>query len=258
MDDTSHSPPESWVPKIKRRRRFSTEETKILEKEYYKNSSPNQEKIQGIANRISTPRKIVTTWFQNRRAKNKRKERTKEQVMKSGGDEEEEEYEEEERYETVSETNDLSSDYRLQSAELQSMDESMDLSLYTGALTASPIEDYYPTRPQLTIDTNHPYVFATQPSQCFTLPNTSTTTTTNQQYNINIYNNMNNYVSAPGHYDTRPSQNDNTIDMASQQAWLSYVYPQINRSFLNPTLPDPPQFYINPNDIYLLQPDKDH
>jgi hypothetical protein len=68
---------DSWVPKIKRRRRFSIEETRILETEYAKNSSPNQEKIQAIADRMSTPRKIVTTWFQNRRAKVKRREKVK-------------------------------------------------------------------------------------------------------------------------------------------------------------------------------------
>ncbi|KAG2229005.1 hypothetical protein BDF21DRAFT_495268 [Thamnidium elegans] len=247
MNDRSHSPSESWMPKIKRRRRFSTEETKVLEKEYFKNSSPNQEKIQVIANRISTPRKIVTTWFQNRRAKNKRKERAKEQVIKLYDDDEEE------RDETVSETNDLSNEYHLQSVELQSMEENMDMPLYTGALNASPIENYYPTRShsQLAIDTNQPYIFTTQPNQYFTLP------TTNQQYNINIYNNMNNYNHAPDHYDTGILQND-TIDITSQQIWCSYIYPQLNRSFINPTIPDQPQFYINPNDIYLSQPDKDH
>ncbi|CAO3654205.1 unnamed protein product [Mucor hiemalis] len=68
---------DSWVPKIKRRRRFTVDETRVLENEFKKNSSPNQEKIQRIANKISTPRKIVTTWFQNRRAKNKRREKLK-------------------------------------------------------------------------------------------------------------------------------------------------------------------------------------
>ncbi|KAI9485878.1 MAG: hypothetical protein EXX96DRAFT_546859 [Benjaminiella poitrasii] len=67
---------ETWLPVIKRRRRFTMNETRILEEEYELNSSPNQERIQAIVNRICTPRKIVTTWFQNRRAKNKRRERT--------------------------------------------------------------------------------------------------------------------------------------------------------------------------------------
>lgn len=279
MDDRSDSPPESWVPKIKRRRRFSTEETKILEKEYFKNSSPNQEKIQGIANRISTPRKIVTTWFQNRRAKNKRKERVKEKAIKMGDYEDEEEDEEEEEEEegegkgkTVSETNDVPGDYQLQSTGPQSMDECMDLSLYTGSLTDPPIENYYLTRPhpQLTIDANHPYILSTQPNSYFALPTTTTNTITNQQYNINIYNNMNNYMHAPGHYDTRPSQNDNAFDISSQQAWLNYIYPQLNQTFINPTTlsdlqpppappaPAPSHFYLSPNDLYLSQPDKDH
>ncbi|KAG0750163.1 hypothetical protein G6F62_002966 [Rhizopus arrhizus] len=71
------------VPPIKHRRRFSPEETHILEKEYDRNPNPTQEKIQHIANGIGTPRKIVTTWFQNRRAKNKRKEKLKSQENKS-------------------------------------------------------------------------------------------------------------------------------------------------------------------------------
>lgn len=70
------------VPPIKHRRRFSPEETHILEKEYDRNPNPTQEKIQHIANGIGTPRKIVTTWFQNRRAKNKRKEKLKSQENK--------------------------------------------------------------------------------------------------------------------------------------------------------------------------------
>ncbi|KAI8970220.1 hypothetical protein BDF20DRAFT_112532 [Mycotypha africana] len=74
---------DAWLPAIKRRRRFTAEETRVLEKEYEKNSSPNQEMIQAIANRISTPRKIVTTWFQNRRAKNKRKEKRVEEQQDS-------------------------------------------------------------------------------------------------------------------------------------------------------------------------------
>lgn len=66
-----------WVPPIKHRRRFSAEEARILESEYDKNSSPTQERIQQIASSINTPRKIVTTWFQNRRAKHKRRQRVK-------------------------------------------------------------------------------------------------------------------------------------------------------------------------------------
>ncbi|KAI8353217.1 hypothetical protein BD560DRAFT_291241, partial [Blakeslea trispora] len=57
---------------IKRRRRFSVQETNRLEEEYSLNASPSQQKLQQIANEIGTARKIVTTWFQNRRAKHKR------------------------------------------------------------------------------------------------------------------------------------------------------------------------------------------
>ncbi|CEG83013.1 hypothetical protein RMATCC62417_16995 [Rhizopus microsporus] len=66
-----------WVPPIKHRRRFSAEEARILESEYDKNSSPTQERIQQIASSINTPRKIITTWFQNRRAKHKRRQKVK-------------------------------------------------------------------------------------------------------------------------------------------------------------------------------------
>ncbi|KAI8978919.1 hypothetical protein BDB01DRAFT_798557 [Pilobolus umbonatus] len=66
---------------IKHRRRFSSNETRVLEKEYDKNTSPSQEKIQIIADSINTPRKIVTTWFQNRRAKNKRREKLRKEAL---------------------------------------------------------------------------------------------------------------------------------------------------------------------------------
>ncbi|CAO3702657.1 unnamed protein product [Rhizopus stolonifer] len=75
FSDTRILDEDMWVPPIKQRRRFSPEESHILEREYASNSSPTQEKIQQIANSINTPRKIVTTWFQNRRAKNKRREK---------------------------------------------------------------------------------------------------------------------------------------------------------------------------------------
>ncbi|KAI7905126.1 uncharacterized protein BX663DRAFT_501852 [Cokeromyces recurvatus] len=88
--DTCEYVEETWLPAIKRRRRFTINETRILEEEYEINSSPNQEKIQAIANRISTPRKIVTTWFQNRRAKNKRRQRIAKKEEEEDDDDEEE------------------------------------------------------------------------------------------------------------------------------------------------------------------------
>ncbi|KAI9256951.1 hypothetical protein BY458DRAFT_558256 [Sporodiniella umbellata] len=77
LRDTSNAEENVWITPVKQRRRFSPEESQILEKEYKTNPSPTQEKIQQIATLIDTPRKIVTTWFQNRRAKNKRKEKNK-------------------------------------------------------------------------------------------------------------------------------------------------------------------------------------
>jgi hypothetical protein len=67
-----------WLPIIKRRRRFTPEEANILEIEYMNNPNPPQETLQSLASSMSISRKIITTWFQNRRAKNKRKAREKE------------------------------------------------------------------------------------------------------------------------------------------------------------------------------------
>lgn len=63
---------EYWLPKIKRRRRFSSSEIKVLEAEYKVSCSPSQGKVEEIAHIFSTDKKIITTWFQNRRAKNKK------------------------------------------------------------------------------------------------------------------------------------------------------------------------------------------
>ncbi|KAI8646923.1 hypothetical protein BD408DRAFT_439721 [Parasitella parasitica] len=61
-----------WLPTIKRRRRFSIAEIKLLENEYSVSCNPNQEKVEEIAGKFKTNKKIITTWFQNRRAKNKK------------------------------------------------------------------------------------------------------------------------------------------------------------------------------------------
>lgn len=68
------------VPPIKQRRRFSLEEAQFLEMEYKNNPSPTQDKIQQIASKINSPRKVVTTWFQNRRAKNRRRSKTQKDI----------------------------------------------------------------------------------------------------------------------------------------------------------------------------------
>ncbi|KAI8342606.1 hypothetical protein BC941DRAFT_448806 [Chlamydoabsidia padenii] len=71
-DSDSVNSHRSWTPEIKPRRRFSTKETKYLEKEFEKFSNPSSETLQDIAQTIGTTRRIITTWFQNRRAKKKR------------------------------------------------------------------------------------------------------------------------------------------------------------------------------------------
>ncbi|KAG2210777.1 hypothetical protein INT46_006847 [Mucor plumbeus] len=63
---------EYWLPKIKRRRRFSSNEIRLLETEYKVSCNPSQEKVEEIAEIFSTDKKIIITWFQNRRAKNKK------------------------------------------------------------------------------------------------------------------------------------------------------------------------------------------
>lgn len=68
------------VPPIKQRRRFSLEEAQFLEMEYSNNPSPTQDKIQQIASKINSPRKVVTTWFQNRRAKNRRRSKIQKDI----------------------------------------------------------------------------------------------------------------------------------------------------------------------------------
>ncbi|KAI8369459.1 uncharacterized protein BYT42DRAFT_617479 [Radiomyces spectabilis] len=71
--ETNSSSNESWSPKIKTRRRFSVEETHLLEKTYAQEPNPVQEAIQSLADQFGTPRRTITTWFQNRRAKQRRR-----------------------------------------------------------------------------------------------------------------------------------------------------------------------------------------
>lgn len=68
-DQGSHR---SWTPEIKTRRRFSANETRYLESEFEKRSNPPSATLQAIANTLGTTRRIITTWFQNHRAKEKR------------------------------------------------------------------------------------------------------------------------------------------------------------------------------------------
>lgn len=83
-----------WLPTIKRRRRFSSSEIKLLQKEYNINCSPCTEKIEEIADLFHTDKKIITTWFQNKRAKNKKLQaKSPKSVASVDGQEEEEPYE---------------------------------------------------------------------------------------------------------------------------------------------------------------------
>ncbi|KAI7851642.1 hypothetical protein BDC45DRAFT_607917 [Circinella umbellata] len=79
---------ESWSPTIKSRWRFSIEELRVLETTYHHSSNPRQEIINQLAYTLQCPKKTVTTWFQNRRAKLKRQrllEEQKEQQKESLG-----------------------------------------------------------------------------------------------------------------------------------------------------------------------------
>lgn len=128
--DDRHSPPfaeEDCLPAIKRRRRFTADETRVLEKEYEINSSPNQQKIQTIANSISTPRKIVTTWFQNRRAKHKRKAK-----LAKGG---------------YQEDQDFDIEYEQESYKGSCSEEPIDNALYFNELTPQQSLNYRPIMP---------------------------------------------------------------------------------------------------------------
>ncbi|KAI9020702.1 hypothetical protein CLU79DRAFT_846338 [Phycomyces nitens] len=72
-DDSQDSDNDSWSPRIKHRRRFSANEAALLEQQYAEEQSPSQHVLQNLADQMSTPRKTITTWFQNRRAKHRRR-----------------------------------------------------------------------------------------------------------------------------------------------------------------------------------------
>ncbi|KAL0082600.1 hypothetical protein J3Q64DRAFT_1700525 [Phycomyces blakesleeanus] len=77
---------DSWSPKIKNRRRFSATEAALLERRYAEEQSPSQHVLQGLADQMSTPRKTITTWFQNRRAKYKRRSYRNKQAPEKAND----------------------------------------------------------------------------------------------------------------------------------------------------------------------------
>ncbi|KAI8099335.1 uncharacterized protein BX664DRAFT_368251 [Halteromyces radiatus] len=72
-DDDDNGSHRSWSPIIKSRRRFSPKEVDYLETVYTEDMNPSTDKLQAVADTIGTTRRIITTWFQNHRAKGKRK-----------------------------------------------------------------------------------------------------------------------------------------------------------------------------------------
>ena len=72
QNDDDNGSVESWSPTIKSRWRFSIEELRVLEATYHHSSNPRQEIVNRLAYTLQCPKKTVTTWFQNRRAKLKR------------------------------------------------------------------------------------------------------------------------------------------------------------------------------------------
>lgn len=273
---------DSWVPKIKRRRRFTADETKILEGEYDKNSSPNQDKIQTIADTIKTPRKIVTTWFQNRRAKNKRKEKTRKEenaknkrrvkyILKDNGS-----YLDEEQNETSSENDDddlhdemyqgdNSSNssqpnyYALNQQEI--VDEGFAVSFDTSHLisqapSTSNLTSQAPSTGQLLHRTD-PLLFQNNFFNQYdgVLQN-------NQQYSINIYNNMNNYFHTIENNEVNDFRGTRNIYNLNQSQWQNFFshqpYQNDSPFFINNnnTNRGPIPFFMNnipltpPNELY--------
>ena len=240
---------ESWVPKIKRRRRFTSSETNVLEDEFRKNSSPNQDKIQRIADTISTPRKIVTTWFQNRRAKNKRKEKFKREhnmmpegsleypasSQLSGGEDEEDEDEYSSETSYVNANNDRFSveinhheqyHYAKDQPGIPFMDteNSMEINLSDTSIVTLPSHLNF-----------RRYPYMPSPSQVYSQFNTMNGISfpPNQMYNINIYNNSNNYY-GPCEYiqeevvDFSPPARNTVLN---QQQLFNMVYCQPQQYF---------------------------
>ncbi|KAF1805569.1 Homeodomain-like DNA binding domain-containing transcription factor [Mucor lusitanicus] len=84
-----------WLPTIKRRRRFSSKEIKLLQKEFSINCSPCADKVEEIADLFSTDKKIITTWFQNKRAKTKKLHANSPRTVSSVDDQTEQDQQEE-------------------------------------------------------------------------------------------------------------------------------------------------------------------
>lgn len=281
---------DSWVPKIKRRRRFSADETRVLENEFKRNSSPNQEKIQRIANKISTPRKIVTTWFQNRRAKNKRREKLKREEAiaskrRSNGPEEEScknnSSSQATDDENTSEEEDVGGNYdRDSGSDYGDTNDAPDLNHHNSYQLAQQqslmsVEDF---NPEAVLDNHTPMI---SPPSSFANSYPTTTNSNHsyaihpntlqlpyeQHYNINIYNNLTNHFISQEHiYDglSEVSFMRSNSHLMNYQNFLNMYYYQQHFSpyFINSTnLPSQSasssgsnvteSICINPNDVFL-------
>ncbi|ORX54970.1 hypothetical protein DM01DRAFT_1389472 [Hesseltinella vesiculosa] len=71
-DDKDTHSTRSWSPEIKSRHRFSDNDVHLLEATYANARNPGQTEIDELADKIETTRRVVSTWFQNRRAKEKK------------------------------------------------------------------------------------------------------------------------------------------------------------------------------------------
>ncbi|KAK4518889.1 isocitrate lyase 1 [Mucor velutinosus] len=112
-----------WLPTIKRRRRFSSKEIRLLQKEFSINCSPCADKVEEIAKLFSTDKKIITTWFQNKRAKTKKLQANSPRTVSSVDYETEQEQQEEEEEE---EEDDEHYDYDDTTTELSNTNTDMD------------------------------------------------------------------------------------------------------------------------------------
>ncbi|ORY95552.1 hypothetical protein BCR43DRAFT_506041 [Syncephalastrum racemosum] len=75
---------DAWSPKIKKRWRFTPEDLTVLETSFMTESQhPKQRTVERLAMQLGSPRRTITTWFQNRRAKEKKKHAKKNELPAS-------------------------------------------------------------------------------------------------------------------------------------------------------------------------------
>ncbi|KAI8071063.1 hypothetical protein BC940DRAFT_362363 [Gongronella butleri] len=71
-DDDDVASQRSWSPEIKPRHRFSESEVQLLESSFGMSKTPDTRKVGDFAQLLGTTKKVIATWFQNRRAKEKK------------------------------------------------------------------------------------------------------------------------------------------------------------------------------------------